>query len=174
MRLISIIILSCFILPLSAQVFKIKGQIIDYRSLTPLEGVSVGFNQSNWQKTDKNGRFEIKTNSSNIQDSLKLYNLPYYYNLSIINLPNDSLIIDLGKIPLFEYFIGHDMSTFNYRWYHFRRKRHARKHWKKEAQRRQNYFNKMNAIIDYYRFVFRNTSYKIEDHIIDLSTPTKD
>lgn len=165
--------MTCFIMPLSAQIFVIKGQLIDYRSLTPFEGISVGFNQSNWQETDKNGRFEINANPSDLTDTLKIYNLSYY-NLSVINLPSDSLIIDLGTIPLFEYFIGHDMSTFDCRWFDFKCKRNAKKHWRKETKRRQDYYTQMNLIIDYYRFIFRNSSYKIEDHILDLSKPSED
>jgi len=158
---------------LKAQDYIIKGQLIDYQTLTPLKNISIGFNEFNLGVTDKNGRFEIIANESDLTDTLKIPML-HYYTIGIINLPRTSRTIDLGTIPLFEYFTGHDMTTFNCGWFDFKCKKNAKKHWKKEAKRRSDYFNRMDVIIDYYRFVFRNSSYKIEDHLLDLSKPKID
>lgn len=172
-KLFITIVLLCLFNKLWSQEILIKGNIIEYQSLFPMEHTAIWFDKDNHCVADNNGDFEIRISDLTSNDTLKI-NFLSYYDLYITNIPNDKPIVDLGKIPMFVYFTGHSMATFNCRFWNIRCKIKEKKYWKKENERIENYYKEMDKIISYFTYIFRKQTYKIDNHVIDLSKPSDD
>jgi hypothetical protein len=156
----------------TSQNIRVVGRIIDGKTLEPFSGIDIGFNSNCNTSSTKNGLFELKVAEKQIIDTLRISSF-YFYQLKIINLPKDS-IIDLGTIPMYEYYRSHSMETFDCRRFDIICKHSFKKFRKAENKRNSEYFESMNRVIEFYRLRFKNRFYKvdIEKHLIDLNKPT--
>ncbi|GAB3532937.1 hypothetical protein GCM10027443_17440 [Pontibacter brevis] len=157
-----------------AQEYKIKGRIVLGQYLAPVGGVYVGFDFPLKFQTSPEGRFEITANEQQINDTLKIYLLGYN-QISIINFPKDS-VLNLGTIPIYEYFYGVPLIHFDCGALNFVCKKKRRKFWENYESERTSYFKKMDTIIGHYRMFLNGKSYAISfpDHLIDLSKPIEE
>jgi hypothetical protein len=149
----------------------ITGQTVNYQDLEPVYYTAVFFDSTFQTISDKQGLFELTVPLEILRDTLKIMYIGSY-DLNFINLPANENIIDLGKIPIFEYFVGYSMMHFNCSDSDFKCKRKAKKYWEKDQKRRDDYFNKMNTVIEYFNYRFQNKTFKIniDNNCIDLKS----
>lgn len=152
-----------------AQQYTIKGRILEGQTLIPQPGVDIGFDVKMRTSTDENGEFELVVNEEYLTDTLFI-NFFSYYNLKIVNLPK-SKEINLGQIPLYEYFFGHPLVHFDCGTFDFKCKQNRKQFWKDYNKRRRDYFEKKNLLIAYYRLQLNGEQYAIDVnmHLINLN-----
>ena len=151
-----------------SQNYIIKGKLIEGQCLFPFPYVYVGFDSTTYSITDSAGNFKIIYNKSKFNDTLKIYMLSYY-NLRIINLPRDS-VINLGVIPIFEYFYPVPLVDFNSRKYNLIDQHRIKKFWRQYDEKRNEFFKEVNTVIRYYKLIYNTKQYSVdvENHILDM------
>lgn len=170
MRLLIIVVLIVLSKSIYSQNTIIRGQVKDYDSAQPLEGVPVFIDSNNGTLTDENGKFNFKVNNAKLKYSLKI-GFINYYAIEFINLPTNADTLTLNDIPLFYYCpdelnpitIFCNRCDFICKW-----RRH--KQMKIEEKRLAPYYNDRNKIIENYIYIFQNKKYPINlnKHSIDL------
>ncbi len=156
------------------QVVKIKGTVLDYKTLQPMKFAEVVFNDKCKTIADDKGIFELDASKEIISDTLKIRYLGYF-KINIINLPSNDNVIDLGIIPMFEYFPGYDMSDFDCANDDFECKKKWKNHIEQEQKRIEDYYSNVHNAVNYFEYSFQNKVYKIDvkTGCIDLKTEKK-
>ena len=149
----------------------LKGKVVDYKTLQPMTYTQVLFDSTFQSIANEKGEFEIEANEKVITDTLKIRFIGCF-DINIINIPNYLDTVDLGIIPIFEYFPGNDMTHFNCKEKDLECKEKEKKHIEKENKRIEEYFAKVNNAIEYFDYRFQNKTYKIDlkTGCIDLSS----
>ncbi len=171
-----LLVLSLYIIVFSegfAQEYKLKGKIVLGQYFAPVGGVYVGFDSTNMTQIDLNGQFEVVANEQQVNDTLKIFFLSHN-NIRLVNLPKDREI-DLGTIPIYEYYFGIPMVHFDCGALDLACKRKQKKFWEDYEKERKSYFDKMDTIIGHYRLSLNGKLYKIEtpNQLIDLGKPVE-
>ena len=157
------LLLFLIILPIIAtsQNAIISGKVIDYRTFQPMTFTHVYFDSTYQSIADDEGKFEIDLPKVILKDTLKIRFIGYF-DLNIINLPASPDSIDLGIIPIFEYFPGYDMTHLDCANDDYECREKERKYIEKEKKRIEDYFNKQNTYIENFDFRFQNKTFKID------------
>jgi len=169
-RFISILIFCLIIQNCLSQSKIIKGYTFDYSTNSKLAATLIYIDSLRGVISDSKGDFILRVDNFSQSDTIKIRYISYY-DLNLINLTQTTDTIELGGIPLFEYFTGHDMTDYFCRWFDFACKRRWKKHVKEEKERMNNYYLKQDKMIKDYAYTFNGNQYKInlENHCIDLS-----
>ena len=170
---IRIFILTLLILPIivHSQNVMIKGKVFDYKTLQPMIYTQVLFDSSYQAIANDKGEFEFEVPKKIIKDTLKIRYIGCF-DINIINIPNNQDLINLGIIPIFDYFPGHDMTHFNCADNDYECKEKEKKHIEKEKKRIEDYYTNIHNIIEYFDYRFQNKTFKIDikTGCIDLSS----
>ena len=158
-----------------SQTLTIKGQVLFYQSLQPMYYTHVYFDSTYQVIADYNGQFELEVPLKVLKDTLKIRYIGCF-DLNLINLPTTDSIIDLGILPIFEYFAGQDMTHFNCSDNDIECKKKEKVHRDKEQKRVKEYFSRMNTIIEFFNYVYENKTFKIniENNCIDMNSELKE
>lgn len=156
-------ILIFVILPivLTSQNVMIEGKVINYKTLQPMTYTQILFDSTYQVAANDDGEFKIEVPKEILKDTLKIRFIGCF-NLNFINFPANHYLIDLGTIPIFEYFPGYDMTHFGCADDDYDCKEKERKHIEKEKNRIEKYFDEINTVISYFDFRFQNRTYKID------------
>ena len=129
------------------------------------------FDSTNQVIANDQGEFEFKVPKNKITDTLKIRYIGCF-DINIINMPDNNDSINLGVIPIFDYFPGYDMTHFNCADDDYECKEKEKKHIEKEKKRIEDYYTNVHNLIDYFDYRFQNKSFKIdiETGCIDLSS----
>jgi hypothetical protein len=171
-KIIPIIILLFFIKFGISQEILLMGKIVNYQDLYPMEFTSICIDSFCCISNDK-GQFSMIIPFNKLSDTLKIRHIGQY-DLNIINIPHSDTI-DFRIIPIFEYFIGYDMTHFYCKPLDFACRKKEKKHFEKVNNEYDSYYKKMDSIIEYFRYIFNGQTYKIDlkTNCIDLSKNVK-
>ena len=160
-RLIFTIFLLFFMKSTFSQEILIKGNVIDFETKEPMEGVSVFLDSLTGMNTNIDGFFEFNISEIKENDVLKI-RFVGYYELNFMNLPNSNDTLDLRNVPLFEFSSGVSMDEFFCRKNNLICKWKRKKHSKKERKRIDDYYSVRKKIIDSYVFYQNEEKFNID------------
>jgi hypothetical protein len=131
------------------------------------------FDTTNQVIANEQGEFEFEVPKQIMKDTLKIRYLGCF-DINFINLPTDQESINLGSIPIFDYFPGYDMTHFNCADKDFDCKEKEKKHIEKENERIKDYFTKVHNLIENFDFVFQHETFKIDIETGCINLRTKE
>jgi hypothetical protein len=172
MRKILFITFMIFPIGLFAQSIVIHGNVLDYDTNMPLEGIAVIFNKNQGALTDKNGKFQFTVQNINSGDKLRI-GFINYFELIFTNLPNKTDTIEFKNVPLFYYSPNEldPISIFCKR-FDLACKWNRHKRMKEEDKRLEPYYKERNRIIENYKYMFYDKVFylNVSKHKIDLKS----
>lgn len=160
----TIIILAALFIPhiygITQDVIVVKGKTYFHEFDNPAVYTEVYFNSKNRTFSNKEGEFIFSVKKRIINKSLKVAYIGCF-DLKIKNLPANQDTIDLGVIPIFEYFPGYSMIHFDCKDDDQDCMKKRKLHEEKEAKRIEDYYNYVDNQINKYEYRFKSKTYKI-------------
>jgi|WetSurMetagenome_2_1015567.scaffolds.fasta_scaffold37284_3 hypothetical protein len=161
-----------FPIGLFAQNIVIHGNVLDYDTNKPLEGITVILNKDNGTLTDKNGKFQFTVQNITSRDKLRI-GFINYFELIFTNLPNKNDTIEFKNVPLFYYFPDElDPISIFCRRFDLVCKWNRHKRMNEEDKRLEPYYKERNRIIESYKYIFCDKVHyiNVSKHKIDLKS----